>query len=328
MIYHKLQRNLFMGPMPTSDFARLVGICFIWAVNVVIGRIVIADLGTPPLLYALLRFVLVAALLHRYLRPIPRPFGRMVIVGLLMGAGHFGLLFLGLQHASPSTAAIVVQFGIPCTAILSVLVLGERMPAQRVLGVTVAFIGVVTVMWTPGGLTPSLGASFVLAAALALSLGSILMKQMPRVAPLRLQAWVSLISVAPLALLSAATEPAPLGHLLAGGRPLVAAVAFSAVIVTIIAHTGYYRLLQTYDASVIAPLTLMMPVMTVALGVAFTGDHVDMKMAVGSLLALGGVALILLPRWRRSAPAGRGEIHSCRVPLAAATIPSAKPDRG
>ena len=53
----------------------------------------------------------------------------------------------------------------------------------------------------------------------------------------------------------------------------------------------------------IAPLTLMMPVMTVALGVAFTGDHVDLQMAAGSVLALGGVALILLPQ-RRSATTG------------------------
>lgn len=287
-----------MSPMPTSDFARLVGICFIWAVNVIIGRIVIADLGTPPLLYALMRFILVAFLLHRFLLPVPKPFGRMVIVGLLMGAGHFGLLFLGLQHASPSTAAIVVQFGIPCTAILSVLVLGERMSAQRVLGVTVAFTGVLTVMWAPGGLTPSLGASFVLAAALSLSVGSILMKQMPRIAPLRLQAWVSLVSIVPLAILSAATEPAPVAHITGGGWALAAAVVFSAVVVTIVAHTGYYRLLQNYDASVIAPLTLMMPVMTVALGVAFTGDHVDAKMAGGSFLVLGGVALVLLPRLR------------------------------
>jgi O-acetylserine/cysteine efflux transporter len=288
--------------MLPSDFSRLVGICFIWSVNVVIGRVVIAELGTPPLLYALLRFALVAVLLCRYLRPVPKPFGRMVIVGLLMGAGHFGLLFLGLQNASPSTAAIVVQFGIPSTAILSALVLGERMSLQRVLGVTVAFAGVLLVMWTPGGLTPSLGASFVLAAALALSVGSILMKQMPRIAPLRLQAWVSLVSIAPLALLSAATEPAPVAHLLGGGWALPAAVVFSAVVVTIVAHTGYYRLLQLYDASTIAPLTLMMPVMTVGLGVAFTSDAVDLKMLAGSVMALGGVALILLPARRGLVP--------------------------
>lgn len=301
--------------MLPSDFTRLVAICFIWSVNVVIGRVIIADLGTPPLLYALLRFALVAALLYRYLRPVPKPFGRMVIVGLLMGAGHFGLLFLGLQNASPSTAAIVVQFGIPSTAILSVLVLGERMSVQRVLGVSIAFAGVLLVMWTPGGLPPSLGASFVLAAALALSVGSILMKQMPRIAPLRLQAWVSLVSIAPLALLSAVTEPVPVAHLLGGGWALLAAVVFSAVIVTIVAHTGYYRLLQLYDASTIAPLTLMMPVMTVGLGVVFTGDDVNLKMLAGSVMALGGVALILLPAGRRQAlAAGDAADHPRRAP--------------
>ncbi|MFC0192954.1 DMT family transporter [Aureimonas pseudogalii] len=281
--------------MSPLDLITLIGICFIWAVNVVVGRIVIADLGTPPLLYAFLRFAVVAILLHRFLVPIPRPFGRMVAVGGLMGAGHFGLLFLGLQYASPSTAAIVVQFGIPATAVLSVWLLKERMSRRRVLGTAIAFAGVITVMWTPGGLVPSLGASFVLASAFALSLGSVLMKGMPRIAPLQLQAWVSLISLLPLAIISGLTEAAPVTHIANGGWPVAAAIAFSAVVVTIVAHTGYYRLLQLYDVNLVAPLTLLMPIMTVGLGIVFTGDQVDIKMLAGSVLALGGVAVILSP---------------------------------
>lgn len=290
--------------MLPSDVAALIGICFIWAINVVLGRIIIADLGTPPLLYAFLRFAVVAVLLHRFLLPLPRPFGRMIVVGTLMGAGHFGLLFLGLQHASPSTTAIVVQFGIPATAVLSVWLLGERMSRQRVVGTAMAFAGVVIVMWTPGALVASSGAGFVLASALSLSLGSILMKGMPKIAPMRLQAWVSVISLAPLALLSGVTEAAPLSHVASGGWALASAVAFSAIVVTIIAHTGYYRLLQLYDANLVAPLTLMMPVMTVGLGIMFTGDQVGLRMLEGSVLALGGVAVIL------SRPVGMGRSRS------------------
>lgn len=65
-----------------------------------------------------------------------------------------------------------------------------------------------------------------------------------------------------------------------------------ALVVSIFAHGNFYRLIRRYDANVIVPLTLMNPLFTVALGVILTGDHFDLRMAVGAALALGGVYFI------------------------------------
>ena len=43
----------------------------VWALNVVVGKVAIVDLGSPPLFYALLRSVIVAAVLVPLLRPLP-----------------------------------------------------------------------------------------------------------------------------------------------------------------------------------------------------------------------------------------------------------------
>jgi O-acetylserine/cysteine efflux transporter len=64
--------------------------------------------------------------------------------------------------------------------------------------------------------------------------------------------------------------------------------------VSLIAHTIYYGLIRRHPANTVAPLLVMNPLMTVALGIAVTGDHFDGRMAVGTTMALAGVLIITL----------------------------------
>jgi drug/metabolite transporter (DMT)-like permease len=61
-------------------------------------------------------------------------------------------------------------------------------------------------------------------------------------------------------------------------------------------HTIYYGLILRHPANLIAPLMLMSPLMTVALGILITGDRFDLRTAGGSALALTGVLVITLER--------------------------------
>ena len=67
---------------------------------------------------------------------------------------------------------------------------------------------------------------------------------------------------------------------------------YSVLVVSVLGHTTYYGLIQRYEANLIAPLTLMSPLMTIVLGIWLTGDHFDMRMAFGAALALVGVFII------------------------------------
>jgi drug/metabolite transporter (DMT)-like permease len=120
------------------------------------------------------------------------------------------------------------------------------------------------------------------------------MKQIEGVKPLQFQAWVGFSSFLPLALLSTLTEPGSIPAAMNAGWPFVTAVLFSALVVSVIGHTAYYGLIQRYEANLIAPLTLMTPLMTIGLGVLITHDHFDLKMGVGAALALIGVLIIAL----------------------------------
>ena len=99
--------------MSLRDFALMVLICAIWAVNVVVAKVVVSGMDVPPLFFGALRSGAIALAVLPWLLPMPRPAWRTVAVGLLMGGGGFGLMFVGLRTASPSAASIVSQLASP-----------------------------------------------------------------------------------------------------------------------------------------------------------------------------------------------------------------------
>ncbi|MDP3614549.1 MAG: DMT family transporter [Rubrivivax sp.] len=254
--------------MALRDFGLLMAMCVVWAVNNIISKYVVSDLDVPPLFYAAARFAIVAAMLVPFLRPAPKPTWRLVLTAFLMGGGNFGLMFVGLKYSTASTAAVVLQLGMPITLILSVIFLGERIRWRRGLGIALTFAGVLTVMWNPAGFTLSAGLLLVAGATVMSGIGVILTKQIEGMRPITFQAWVGLVSVLPMALLSAWLEPGQVDKALAAGLPFWAALVFSAVVVSVGAHTLYVTLLQRYEANLISALILVTPLATIGLGVA------------------------------------------------------------
>lgn len=295
--------------MRARDFALLTLVCLIWAFNNVLSKIVVDDWAVPPLFYAAMRFALVALVMLPWLLPMPRPRWRILAIALLLGGGNFALLFIGLQTASPSAAAIVLQLGVPFMILLSVLMLGERVHWRRGVGIALTLLGVLIVTWRPGAAALSTGLWFVAAAAFTGSVGAVLMKQVDDVSPFRFQAWVGLVSAMALTPCSYFLEDGQWAAAIAVGWPFVALVLFTALIVSVGAHSTYYYLIDTYEANLLAPLTLMTPLATIALGVLITNDDFDVRMAMGAALALGGVLIVALRRKPATDLLARRETH-------------------
>jgi len=282
--------------MSLRDFSLLVVVCLIWAAHTIISKLVVSGMEIPPLFYAAIRYALVAMFALPWLFPLPRPLGRTALVGLMMGGGGFAFFFSGIKTATPSSSAVVLQLGLPMTTLLSMALLGEMPDRKRWIGIVLTFLGAILVMWEPGGMALTGGLAFIALSAFVGSLAAVMMKQIDGVQPLQFQAWVGIASAPPLLLLTLGLEADQAAKAVAGGWPFVAAVLFSAVVVSLVAHTIYYGLILKYPANVIAPLMVINPLMTVALGIAVTGDHFDTRIALGTTIALLGVLLVTLSR--------------------------------
>jgi len=285
--------------MRVGDFLLLILICLVWALNAIMSKLVVSSWAVPPIFFAAARFGMLMLITLPWLLPVPKGIRRVAVIGLIMGAVNFALLFAGLQSVSPSVASIVSQAGVPFTTILSVLLLNEHISWRRGSGILLTLSGILLVIWKPGELHLSWGIALVLGSTFCGSLGSVLMKQVQNVGPVHFQAWLGMVSFPPLALASVLIEDQQWQRASAAGWPFVGVLLFAALLVSVFAHGNFYRLIRRYDANLIAPLTLMNPLFTVALGIMLTGDEFNLRMAIGAALALAGVFFIAV-RSRKS----------------------------
>ncbi|MEP3143633.1 DMT family transporter [Qipengyuania citrea] len=168
-----------------------------WALNVVVSKLAITDFSAPPLFYALVRSVIVAAVLIPLLRPLPAKLWQVLVIGLAISGGSFALLFMGLETASPSAAGVVSLSGAPMTVLFAILFLGEKVRWRRGLGIGLAFGGVLFAMAGENQMQTSTGLLLVFLSAMVGALGTVFVKRLD-LSSIRLQGWAAVASVAVL----------------------------------------------------------------------------------------------------------------------------------
>lgn len=282
--------------MTFRDFLLLAAVCFVWGLNLVVTRWVVADAGVPPIFFAAIRFAGLALVLFWFLRPIPKQLGVLFLIAMGMGAGHFALLFQGLAQAEASSVSVVGQLGVPFSTLMSMAFLGETVGWRRGLGILLAFAGAILIAVDPQTFSLSFGLIYVVFAALVASGAGILMKRMPSISALQMQAWIGLFSFAPLFAVSGLVEGDQngWGALVEGGWLVWLATIYAIIGVSVFGHGGFYSLIKKYDISLLSPLTLMTPIWGVVLGVVLLGEVLTLQLVVGAAISLGGVFVILV----------------------------------
>lgn len=293
--------------MKPADFALLAAICFVWALNLVVTRWAVTDVGVPPLFFAFVRVTLLAAVLAPFLLPAPRQLGMMFLIAMGMAGLQFCFLFIGLQLATASVGAVIGQLGVPFVTILSIMFLGEQIGWKRGLGIVLSFAGVMIIVLDPAEFRLTTGVIFLTAAALAGAVGNILMKRIEPMPAMRMQAWIGLFSIVPLVAMSLLWEhDQPRAYLSGDWRPWAASI-FAVIGVSIFSHGSFYRLIKRYDVTLVSPLTLMTPVMGVILGVVALNEPLTARLVIGAVIAIAGVGVISARRNKRFPEATVGD---------------------
>ncbi|WP_326796016.1 EamA family transporter [Streptomyces sp. NBC_01808] len=281
--------------MRPLHIALAVLVAFFWGLNFVVIEVGLDHF--PPLLFTALRF-LVAALPAVFL--IGRPqvaFKWILAVGLVLGVAKFGLLFVGMERGMPpGLSSLVLQIQAVFTACIAAVVLGERPGRVRLAGMGVALCGVALAAVDEGGSGPLGAFAIVLAAAFCWGISNVIMRKAAPPDGLRFMVWVSCVPVLPLLALSLVFEGPErdweaLRSLDWAGA---GAVVYIAWIVTIFGFGVWGYLLRTYDASTVAPFSLLVPVAGMSSAALFLGEEITGLRWVAALLLVGGVAVTSL----------------------------------
>lgn len=279
-------------PIAPADAAALVLIAVIWAVNTVGTKYALDYL--PPLLASSLRFGLTAAILFMFWRPAAGAFKPLSIVGL-MTAAHFGIQAIGLSLARDlAPMVIAMQLWIPASTIFASLFLHERMGMRRIVGVMVAFAGIVVLAAAPSVIPQLFSFALVSIASIMYGAVSVYVRRSPPVHPLAYQAWIAIAALATLGPLSLFTEPNPADEIASAGWLPLTALAFGAVASSVIGNAMMFGLVQKYEVARTTPYMFITPVIAIALGAWLLGDTITTQFLIGGAITMAGVAITAL----------------------------------
>ncbi len=290
--------------MSLRELSLLLLICFIWGFHFVVLKFAVGEL--PPLFYAAIRMILVSLILSPFLVWRKREMGFVLIGGLCLGGLNYALMFTGLKYATASAAAIALELNVPFATVMAMLFLGDRPGWRRLLGITLAFLGVAVIALggdgSGDGAHIGIGVGFVAGGAFCEAFGAVIVKRTTAFRPHELLAWFALVGAVSLSALSYILEDGQAQAWAAADTTMiVGATVYSALAASLLGHTVYYWLLQRLPISMVAPSVLFTTVIAVFFGVVLLGDPFGWRMVVGGLMTFAGVGLVLLRNVKKQA---------------------------
>ena len=272
-------------------------LAFLMFINVVWGLAMIAAASSlrhfPPLEFTCLRFFLISMILLPMLRWQPGKMRQVFWIAMTGGTLNFALLFLGVHLAGEvSAVSIAGQLGVPFATVLSIIFLGEVVRWRRWSGIALAFVGVMIIGLDPKVIGYLDGFLAVVAAALVGSVSSILMRQVKEIPVFEMQALIATMSWPVLLVMSLIFESGQVEAARTASLVEWGGIAYVALMSSLVAHAGFYWLLQRYEVSQITPLTLLAPLFTVVFGVILLGETLTWRIVLGAVVTLVGVAII------------------------------------
>ncbi|MGH3253560.1 MAG: EamA family transporter, partial [Trebonia sp.] len=198
--------------MNRRDTALAVLVAALWGFNFVV---IDWGMGTvPPLLFAAIRFTVVAVPACFLVPRPPVPFRTVAAVGAFMSLGQFAFLYLSMHLGMPpGLAALVLQAQVPFTIVIAAAVLREPPSRMQVAGVALGVAGLVVVALGIGGQVGPAALALCLLAGLSWGIGNVVSRRAKAPGGLALTVWSATVVPVPLLGLSLLTDgPSAVGR--------------------------------------------------------------------------------------------------------------------
>jgi len=250
-----------------------------------------------PLLLMSLRFGIAGLILVWFTKP-PWEYMREIFIVAFIGSTiQYGFTYYGLKGIDVSTASILVQLEGPILALLSTLILKERLGWPRALGMGLAFAGVVVIVGEPR-LRDSLDSvALVITGAVFWAIAQIMISRLKSLSGITILAWVAIIATPQMLLISLIIEEGQWESIKSANLVDWSIVFYLSFIMTVIGYSVWYHLLRICDVSKISPFLMLLPVTSIMAGMVLLDEQFTLAMGIGGALVMTGVASTLI-KWR------------------------------
>lgn len=282
------------------DWLIFIALGFFWGSSYLFIKIGV-DEGLTPFTLITVRLLIGLALLgtvvglaRESLPRNPRTYGHLAVMGVINIAIPFALITFAEQTVD-SALASVINSAVPLFVIViaALFLPGERVTVNRLVGLAVGFVGVaILVGFDLGDLSSSntVGELMLLGSTVSYAIGNVYAKKFVQglrpMIPALFQVVFGLIVTATLALsfekpFETRFTPAAL-----------LAVVWLGLLGSGLAYLSYFRILSRWGATRTSLVAYLLPIYGIALGFLVLQEPVDVTMILGTILIIGGIALV------------------------------------
>ncbi len=282
--------------MPARDRLLAAFVALLWGVNFLAIHIGLQHF--PPLFLAALRFAVIAV---PALLLVPRPRVRLrwlLGYGLGFGTLQFLFLFVAMDVGMPTgLASLVLQASAPFTVLLGATLLRERLVRRQGVGIALAVLGLAAIAVARAQTAALLPVVLTLLGALGWALGNLASRLAAPPDPLHLTLWMAVVPPVPLLAASWVVEGPAAGWdalqaaFTPAGVPGLLALAYIAVLATVVGTGIWTALMRRHPAGVVAPYSLLVPVVGMGLAALVLGERPSAVELVAGVVIVGGVLL-------------------------------------
>ncbi len=288
--------------LPARLWWVLAGLTVVWGFNWTAMKVAIADIA--PFTFRTLCLGLGSGVLFAFLRAsgqplaIPRDqWGRFTLIAFFNITCWNVLVVFGLSML-PSGRAAILAYTMPAWAIpLSVLLLGERLTARKLLGLALGMAGMLLLVWDEFHRIQGAprGALLVLGAAFTWAIGTILQKKYPVRAPLAgFTAWLMLMGGMPIYVCALLFED--FSKLADVSLASALGAAYNVLLAFAWAHWAWIKLATSVSVTVFSLSMLVIPVVGVFSGILVLGEQPGWPEYAALGLVLGSLTTVIVPR--------------------------------
>ena len=205
---------------------------------------------------------------------------------LFVYAAAFSFAYLSLPAG---TGALLLFGAVQATMILWGLIKGERLRASQLVGLLIAMIGLIILVF-PGLSAPSLSGSILMLAA-GVAWGSYSLRGRRENSPAIATTGNFLRAIPFVALLSLCL----FRWIRLDGLGILYAI-LSGALTSGLGYVIWYSALTSLPAAIAATVQLSVPVLAAAGGILLLGEPLNLRFLLASITVLGGIALVVLYR--------------------------------
>lgn len=282
--------------MSIKDIGLAILVAFIWGGNYVAMKFSAIEL--PGFLAASLRFFITALILLPFCQKARTSFKNLYFISLTSGA-YIGLIYYSMYLGINTCLGIILmQLNVPFAIFIARFLLDEEFTKESLLGIFVAFLGMIFVVGAPDAVGNYGSVLIMLVAAFSCALFSVQSKQLSKISPINLIFWTHLIAAPHLLLVSYFLEDITFENFNNISTEFWFYILYSILFSCIMGIASRIYLLRKYPVYKVVSFNLLIPFFGMSSSIFFENQIPSWHIIVGGAIIMLGIVVSQSNFWK------------------------------